>query len=138
MSDLPKLNPNKVVRFMGDRKSGVTTNGKTVYRSDKLWMGKEYGFVQCAQFSSHFIYHDPDFDQKTGNWPVDKYGRTPRQFVGKWTPMCSCGSPCAVYGANAYKQFASPTNRSESTTPGQMLMCIAVVNYGVHMDGSHD
>jgi hypothetical protein len=135
---LPKLNPIKVVRFTGDRKSGTTDTGKTVYREDKIYMGKEYGWVHCAQFGSHFIYHDPDFNQKTSEWPMDKNGRVFPKFVGRWTPLCSCGSPCAVYGANAYKQYASPTNKSESTTAGQMIMCMAVVNYGVHMDGSHD
>lgn len=135
---LPKLNPNKVVRFTGDRKSGVTSTGKTVYRTDKLWMGKEYGWVSCAQFGSHFIYHDPDFNQQTGEWPLDNTGRPLPSFIGKWSPLCSCGSPCAVYGTNAYKKYTSPTTKEDSTTAGQLLMCMAVVNYGVHMDGSHD
>jgi hypothetical protein len=132
MSDIPKLNPVTIVRFIGDRKSAVTSTGKTVYRHTKLWMGKEYKWVYCAGFGSHFIYHDPDFDQKAGEWPKG------RKFVGRWTPMCSCGSPAAIYGSRAYGDFSSPTTKADSTKAGQMLMCKHMVDYGVHMDGAHD
>jgi hypothetical protein len=130
MSELPKLNPVKIVKFTGDRKSGVTDTGKTVYRQEKLWMGKEYGFVATAQFGSHFIFHDPDFNQQTGEWPRGK------KFMGRWSPLCSCGSPAAIYGFRAYQQFSSP--EKNSSHPGQMLLCKSVVDFGHHMDGSHD
>jgi hypothetical protein len=132
MSEIPKLNPVTIVKFTGDRKSAVTSTGKTVYRHDKLWMGKEFGWVHCAGFGNHFIYHDPDFNQTTGEWPKGK------KFMGRWTPMCTCASPVGIYGFKAYDKFASPTTREDSTKPGQMLMCKHMVDYGVHMDGSHE
>lgn len=137
-SNLPALHPVTIVRFTGDKKSAVTSTGKTVYRSENLWMGKDYKFVHCANFGSHFIYHDPDFNSRTGNWPMNSDGSSPKKYLGRWTPLCTCGSPAAVIGSDDYAQWASPTNKSESTSPGQMLMCISLLNYGVHMDGSHD
>jgi len=132
MNELPKLNPVTIVKFTGDRKSGVTNTGKTVYRRDKIWMGKEYGLVKTAGYGSNFIYVDPDYNEKTGEWPRGK------KYVGRWTPMCSCGSPAAIVGAKVYKGDASPTGRQDSTTPGQMIICLSVANYGHHIDGSHD
>jgi hypothetical protein len=130
---LPKLNPIKVVRFTGDRKSGTTNTGKTVYREDKIYMGKEYGFVKTANYGPHFIYRDPDMDEKTGEWPKD-----PR-FTGRWSPMCSCGSPSGIVGSNVYAPDASPTTKNDSTKPGQMLVCIFAAQHGgMHLDGSHD
>jgi hypothetical protein len=137
-NNLPKLNIIKVVRFTGDRKSAVLSDGKAVYRQEKLWMGKDYKFVHCADFGSHFIYHDPDFNSKTGNWPTNNDGSTPKKYLGRWTPICTCGSPAAVIGSDDYKKWASPTNNIESTTPGQLLMCISLLNYGHHMDNSTD
>jgi hypothetical protein len=136
--DLPKLNIIKVLKFTGDRKSAELANKKVVYRQESLWMGKDWKFVHCVNSGSHFIYHEPDFDTRTGNWPTDKNGNVPKKHLGKWTPICTCNSPAVVVGADAYKQWASPTNSSESTNPGMMLICLSVLNRGVHMDGSHD
>jgi hypothetical protein len=138
IKSIPKLNIIKVVRFTGDRKSAELANQKLVYRSESLWMGKDWKLVHCVNSGSHFIYHDPDFDQAKGNWPMDRNGRVPKKHLGKWTPVCTCGSPGVVVGSNAYKQWASPTTRAESTHPGMMLMCLSVLNFGVHMDGAHD
>jgi len=130
---LPKLNPIKVLKFTGDRKSGVTENGKTVYRRKQIYMGKEYGMVRTADYGSNFIYVDPDMNEKTGEWPKE-----PR-FVGRWSPMCSCGSPAAITGSNVYAHDASPTTKEDSTTAGQMVVCIFSASHGgMHMDGSHD
>ena len=69
---LKNLHPVKVLKFTGDRKSGVTDTGELVYRQRELYMGKEYGIVHCAEYSSHFVYHDPDFDPKTGQWQIGR------------------------------------------------------------------
>jgi hypothetical protein len=132
MSDLPKLNPVTITKFTGDRKSAVTSTGKTVYRQDKLWMGKQFGFVHCAEYSSNFLYHDPDFDQQKGEWPKGK------KFVGRFTPLCSCGAFGVVVGATPYSKDRSATDKEESTHPGQMVVCHMHVTTGVHKDGSHD
>ena len=132
MSELPKLNPVTITKFTGDRKSAVTSTGKTVYRQDKLWMGKQYGFVAVANYGSHFIYSDPDLNQQTGEWPRGK------KYVGRFSPMCSCNSPAGIVGSNVYRGSASPTSKEQSTHPGQMIVCLHVANYGIHMDGSHD
>jgi hypothetical protein len=130
---LPKLNPIKVIKFSGDRKSAMTLTGKMVYRKDKLYMGKEYGMVAVAGYGPHFIYTDPDMDEKTGNWPPGE------QYVGRFSPMCTCNSPAGIVGANVYAGSASPTGKKDSTTPGQMIVCLfAAQNGGTHMDGSHD
>jgi hypothetical protein len=129
---LPKLNPIKVVRFTGDRKSAITSSGKAVYRTDKLWMGRDYGWVHCSGYGSNFLYHDPDMDQQTGEWPKG------RKYIGRISPLCSCGAPGVVTGANAYKGDASPTNSKESTTPGMAIVCLSVLNTGKHLNGSTD
>lgn len=134
----PKLNIIKVLRFTGDRKSATLADGKTVYRSESLWMGKQYGLVKCSNTSNHFIYHDPDFNHGTGDWPTQPNGKPFKRFVGRWTPICSCGSPAAVVGSGVYRGSSSPTTAVESTHPGQMLVCLALMQYGIHLDGSHE
>lgn len=129
---LKNLHPVKVLKFTGDRKSGTTDTGKTVYRKDKLYMGKEYGTVMAAQYGSHFIFHDPDFNPVTGQWPVGA------KFAGRWTPLCSCGSFAVIVGTNQYKGDMSPTTKEDSTTAGQLLVCWHDATYGFHADGSHD
>ena len=135
MSDLDylkNLHPVKVLKFTGDRKSGVTEGGKTVYRQKKIYMGKEYGFVFCAEYASNFVFQDPDFNEKTGQWPQGE------KYLGRFTPLCSCGSFAVITGANPYKGDRLPTNKEESDTAGQMVVCWHDVTYGVHADGSHD
>jgi hypothetical protein len=129
---LKNLHPVKVLKFTGDRKSGTTDTGKMVHRQKELYMGKEYGTVHCAEYSSNFIYHDPDFNPKTGQWPKGE------KFVGRFTPLCSCGSFAVITGANPYREDRLPTNGKESTRAGQMLVCWHDATYGVHADGSHD
>jgi len=99
-----KLNIVKVTRFTGDRKSAVLASGRTVYRADSLWMGKDWKLVHCVNSGSHFIYHDPDFNQLTGNWPMNRDGSSLKKYRGRWTPICTCNSPGLVVGANAYSE----------------------------------
>jgi hypothetical protein len=135
---LKNLHPLKVLKQYGDRNSGELEDGRIVHREKQIYMGKEYGLVATAQTSSHFIYSDPDLNQETGQWPTDRNGNPIRKFVGRWSPMCSCGSPAVVTGANVYGNYASPTGRSESTTPGMMIVCYHLMTFGVHADGSHN
>ena len=135
---LKNLHPVKVVSHSGDRQSGKLEDGRTVRREKKLWIGKNYGMVKCADYSSHFLYHDPDFNQNTGDWPTDKQGRPIKKFVGRFTPMCSCGSFAVIVGANVYGGDASPTNKSDSSVAGTMVVCWHHSTYGAHTDGSHD
>lgn len=132
MTDVPPLNLVKVVKFTGDRKSGVTEDGVTVYRQDRFWMGQEYGFVAAAQYGSHFIYRDPHVNPTTLEYPRK------RRFVGRMDPMCSCGAPAVIVGSKVYAKDASPTTKEDSTTAGQMLVCWMSAQFGHHVDGSHD
>ena len=122
----------KVLKFTGDRKTGTTDTGKLVYRQDKLYMGKEYGWVHTAEYASHFVFHDPDFNPKTGQWPKGA------KYSGRWTPLCSCGSFAVIVGAKPYEKDRLATKKEESTTAGQMLVCWHDATYGFHADGSHD
>lgn len=128
----------KIIKFAGDRQSAQLDDGRTVYREDKLWMGRDWKFVKCPSTGPHFIFHDPDFNPQTGDWPLQPNGFPYPKYIGRRTPLCTCGSFGVVVGSKAYEPFASPTTRADSTTPGQMLMCLALVQTGKHLDGSHD
>jgi len=120
LSYLKGLHPVKVIRVYGDLGKAETADGVIVYRKESLWMGKQYGLVRCAPMDNHFIFEDPNFSK----------------YIGRWTPMCSCGSPAGVVGYNVYKGDMSPTNRSESTHPGMLIVCLAHAQFGHHADGS--
>lgn len=117
---LKEFNPVKIIKIYGDLRRAETADGVTVYRSDTLWMGEEYGMVKCCPYDNHFIFHDPNFEK----------------YVGRWTPLCSCGYAAGVVGSNVYKKDGSPTTRLESTVPGQMIVCLAHAQWGRHADGS--
>ena len=129
---LKNLHPVKLIRHVGDRKSGELEDHRTVHREERIWMGREYGMVRTADYGNHFIFSDPDFDPKTGEWPRG------RQYIGRFTPLCSCGSMAVVVGAAVYREDASPTGNMDSTNPGMMLVCWFHSQYGQHVDGSHD
>jgi len=108
-----------IIRKFNSPKEAVTADGFTVYRQDKLWIETEGRFVACAPDDQHFCYIDPS------------------NKIGRWSPMCTCGSMAGIYGYNAYAKHASPTTRFESTVPGELVVCIHYIEHGKHADGSH-
>jgi len=120
LSYLKGFNPIKVIKIVGDLNKANTLDGTTVYRKESLWMGKRWGIVKCAPYDNHFIFDDPNFSK----------------HKGRWTPMCSCGSPAGVVGSNVYKNDASPTTRADSSNPGMMIVCLHHMQFGKHGDGS--
>ena len=116
--EAPKFN-FAIIKHRGDLNHAETVDGYKVHRKEKIYF-KEHGYVKCAPYNNHFLYDDP----------------MANKIIGRWTPMCSCGSPAAIIGYNAYAGDASPTTRKESTVPGELLVCLAHAQYGKHSDGS--
>lgn len=108
-----------VIRKWNSPNEATTADGLKVERQDKLWFPNEGRFVACAPDDQHFCYIDPS------------------EKIGRWSPMCTCGSPAGVFGYNAYARYASPTTKHESTMPGELVVCLSYVNTGKHADGSH-
>jgi hypothetical protein len=120
LSYLKGLHPVKVIKVRGDLGEAVTADGMTVHRTKSLWMGEMWGIVLAAPYDNHFIFDDPNF----------------KKIKGRWTPMCSCGSPAGVVGSNVYKDDASPTTIADSSHPGMMIVCLHHAQFGKHGDGS--
>lgn len=108
-----------IIKHRGDLDHAETADGYKVHRRDKIWF-PEHGYVMCAKYDNHFIYDDPMGKKK----------------IGRWTPMCSCGSPSGIVGYNAYISDATPTSKKESSIPGELLVCLAHAQFGKHSDGS--
>ena len=100
----------------------TTVDGDVIEREDKVWLGTFRRFVACAPYDNHFIYLDPSKKQ------------------GRWNPMCTCGSPAVVVGADVYKDLASPSK--DGTVPGELAVCYVHMltklntGNGKHSDGS--
>lgn len=116
---LPKIK-FAIIHHRGDLDTAVTADGVRVYRQDKIWF-EGHGLVKCASYDNHFVFDDPMAKKKKG----------------RWTPMCSCGSPAVIVGYNAYIKDATPTNRNESSIPGELIVCYLHVTSGRHADGSN-
>lgn len=118
MTDLPKFN-FAIIKHRGDLDNATTADGYKVHRQDKLFF-EGHGWVKCAPMDNHFVYDDPAFKKKRG----------------RWSPMCTCGSPAGIVGYNAYVDNASPTGKFDSSVPGEMIICLHHAQYGKHADGS--
>lgn len=119
MTELPKINFT-IIKHRGDLTSATTADGEKVYRKDKIYF-EGHGFIKCASYDNHFVFDDPMAQKKKG----------------RWTPMCSCGSPAVIVGYNAYIKDSSPTTRDESSIPGELIVCYLHVTTGKHVDGSN-
>lgn len=119
MSEIPKAN-FAIIKVKGDLNTCQTADGHTVHRSDKVWVeepGKPGRFVFCAPDDMHFVFIDPVW----------------KKVKGRWFAMCSCGSPAVITGYKVYEKFGSPTTQSESTIPGEMLICYHYASTGEHL-----
>ena len=116
-------NGNAVSRFgiithYNSPNEGVTDQGKKVHREDKIFILNHW--VKAAPYDTNFVYTDPSI----------------ADIVGRWSPMCTCGSPAGVVGYDAYKADASPSTYKESMIPGEMVVCQLHAQTGHHADGS--
>ena len=116
-------NGNAVSRFSiithyNSPNEGVTDQGKKVRREDKIYILNHW--VKCAPYDTNFLYADPSI----------------ADIVGRWSPMCTCGSQGGIIGYDAYKKDASPSTAKESSIPGEMVVCFHHAKYGKHADGS--
>lgn len=103
-----------IIRNRGTVNSATTLDGNKVYRKERLILKSFVGAfpegIPCAPYDNHFLYIDPS------------------GIKGRWNPMCTCGSPGALVGYDAYKQDASPQ--------GALLICMSHATTGRHSDGS--
>lgn len=98
----------KINRTSGDLKQATLEDGGKVYRQKNIYI-EDIGLINCAPMDNHFIFRHVFGDRG-------------------WTLWCTCGSPAAVYGYDAYAKDASPQ--------GQMLLCLHHAQYNLHADGS--
>ena len=103
-----------VIKHHGTPNQAETLDGYKIYRKDRLFLSsfaQDYPEgVMCAPYDNHFVYIDP----------------SPKS--GRWSPMCTCGSPAAVVGYDAYKKDAS--------AQGALVVCMSHAQLGRHSDGS--
>ncbi len=121
-----KFTPVAIIRRRSSPNSAITHDGKEVRREEKVFYA-EYDdegytisgrFIGCCPYDNHFVFIDPVW----------------KQVKGRWFAACTCGSTAVIVGYNAYRRDASPN--TDSTTPGEMLVCYHHVQTGKHADGS--
>lgn len=106
-----------IIHHRGSLNEAETADGHRVYKQKSL-LFPEHGWVLCAPYDNHFTFIDPT------------------DVIGRWSPMCSCGSPAVIVGYNAYRKDASATTSAESTIPGEMVVCYLHATTGKHADMS--
>ena len=99
----------KVIRVYGKAKK-ANFQGETIYREDEIYVPSEHGRFRTIDTFDHFVY------------------RRTKGTVGS-TLMCTCGSPAAIYGFEAYGQF-------QSINMGRIICCMSLMNNKQHADGS--
>jgi hypothetical protein len=115
----PKKFSFAIIRQRNSPNEATLSDGFVVRRQEKIYFETFGRYVICASDDQHFVYVDP----------VKK--------IGRWSPMCTCGSAAAVLGYNAYKDYASPSSSKGDTIAGEMVVCLAYAQAGKHADGSH-
>lgn len=105
-----------VIKHRGTQNNAETLDGHQVKREDRLLLrtyANEFpSGILCAPYDNHFIYLDP----------------MAYKIKGRWSTMCTCGSPAVIVGYDAYK--------SKASDQGTMLVCLIHTQTGRHGDGS--
>ena len=99
-----------IIHHRNSPNEAETDEGLKVVRQDKIFVKSYNALIQCAPYTDHFIYYDTS------------------RTLGRWTLMCTCGSPAGIVGYDAYKQDASPQ--------GAMIICLCHARMGSHQDGT--
>lgn len=84
--------------------------GQMIERQDAIFVKSENGWFRTIDTFDHFVY------------------RRTRGVAGS-TLMCTCGSPAAIFGFEAYGRF-------QSTNMGRIVCCISHMTTKLHADGS--
>jgi|SRR5581483_3790553 len=105
-----------VIKHRGTQNDAETLDGYKITRHERIIL-KSYisefpNGILCASYDNHFIYLDP----------------MAYKIRGRWSTMCTCGSPAVIVGYDAYKNDAS--------NQGTMLICLSHAQIGRHGDGS--
>lgn len=103
------MNSPKVIRVYGKARR-ANFQGQTIEREEIIFVPSERGWFRIIDTQDHFCY------------------RRTRGTVGS-TLMCTCGSPAAIFGYEAYGQF-------QSTNMGRIICCIYHMNNKQHADGA--
>lgn len=119
IGNVNKPNDFARIRSFGDKNSAETHDGVKVQRQNYIQV-QGYGEVRTCPYELHFIYED-----KSGK-------------LGRWSPMCTCGSIAGVVSYKDVKDLMSPTL-------GENIVCCIAhtaskqnTGIGTHADGSHE
>jgi hypothetical protein len=95
-----------IIHHSGYPMEATTLDGIKVFREDEVFVPEWQEAVRCAQYDDHFVYEEPTHS------------------YGKWSYMCTCGSPAVIVEREAY--------RKDSALTGKMLICYFHRMYGKH------
>src|SRR3972149_7656840 len=97
-----------VIHQYGAPMKARLSNGDLVERQDSIYVPTYKAVFPCLEYDNHFIYY--------------------KHQMGS-TLMCTCGSPAAAFGYEAYKRYCSYIAE-------KVLGCVAHLQGGKHGDGS--
>lgn len=95
-----------IVHHLGYPRSAMTLDGIKVFRQEKIYVPDMLEEILCAPYDDHFIYEEPTKKR------------------GRWSHMCTCGSPAVIVERQGYKRDSSLT--------GKMFICHFHGLYGKH------
>lgn len=119
-STTPKTSYAKI-RSFNSKNEAVTFDRLKVERTEFLY-AEGYGLVKCVGYELHFVYED--MSKKSGRWSF----------------MCTCGSPAGIISYNEVKHLMTVTGLEK----GFILACISHttskqnVGVGKHADNSSE
>lgn len=95
-----------IIHHSGFPMEATTIDGIKVFREDEIFVPEWQETVRCAQYDDHFVYEEPTHG------------------YGKWSYMCTCGSPAVIVERAAY--------RHDSALTGKLLICYFHRIFGKH------
>ena len=98
----------EVIHQYGRPYKAVLQNGDVVERQDTIYVPSYKAIYPTLDYDNHFVYY------------YHQMGSTLK---------CTCGSPAAAFGYDAYKKYCSYMGE-------RVLGCVAHLQTGKHADGS--
>lgn len=107
------------IKSWGDKNKAITHDGVTVERQEYFFFPElSQNMIRAVPYELHFIFEDKSHKR------------------GRWTLMCTCGSPAGVVSYRDMNKLMSPTL-------GELVICCLAHNaskdntgIGRHADGS--
>lgn len=99
----------KVIHQYGRPMKARTLNGDIIERQDKIYVPSYRAVFPTLEYDNHFVYYDP-------------------HHIGS-TLMCTCGSPAAAFGYEAYSRYCSYMGE-------KVIGCVEHLQHERHADGS--